>query len=42
MNGHEHHEYGTYEYFDDDEIDNAHAAGRTLPVNARRMDGGRV
>lgn len=40
--GHDHYEYGTYEYFDDDEIASAAHAGRTLPVNARRMDGGLV
>lgn len=38
-NGHSHFDYGTFEYFDEDEIASARNAGRALPVNARAMSG---
>ncbi len=38
--GHSH--FSGVEYFDDDEVAGAAAAGRSLPANARRMDGSPV
>lgn len=41
-NGHDHYTYGTFEYFDDDEIEAARLSGAPLPANARSMAGARV
>lgn len=34
--GHDHYEYGTYEYYDEEEMEGARKAG-VLPANARSM-----
>lgn len=38
-NGHRHFDYGTFEYFDEDEIGAARDGLRSLPSNARSMAG---